>query len=383
MDGDTLKSIREQRFETQKELAFALNRRFGRKYDDPKVSRWESGAEKIPPDVAGFLLMELLKFNGNGSCKVIATINQKGGVGKSTISLSIGHLLAKAGAKVLLVDGDSQANLTLGVGIGRGRIRELDGSGKTLYHVLTGKVELRDIIINSSFRGLDVVPSSIQLAVAERELIEREVGHGIAMHTNRRVREILASLNLSAEHNALIERELNGQGVGAGEHARANSRLREVLRPVKANYDFVIIDCMPSLGILTLNALYAADLAIIPVQAEVFSIVGLGNLADTIADVRKRNPALQMFGVVPNMYNHRQSQDRASLEEINAFAKTKGVRVFEPVPRSTAYAQASALNVILHEADPGAAGLQTFLEVAEALGVDVGVRINGGSVDGA
>lgn len=328
MDGDTLKSIREQRFETQKELAFALNRRFGRKYDDPKVSRWESGTEKIPPDVAGFLLMEQLKFRGSGSCRVIATINQKGGVGKSTISLSIGHLLAKAGAKVLLVDGNSQANLTLGVGIGRGRIRELDASGRTLYHVLTGKVELRDIILNSSFRGLDVVPSSIQLAVAERELIEREVGHGIAMHTNRRVREILASLNLRAEHNAVIEREL-GQGAGV-EHAQANSRLREILRSVKANYDFVIIDCMPSLGILTLNALYAADLAVIPVQAEVFSIVGLGNLADTIADVRKRNPALQMLGVVPNMYNHRQSQDRASLEEINAFAKTKGVRVSNP-----------------------------------------------------
>ena len=382
MDGDTLKSIREQRFETQKELAFVLNRRFGRKYDDPKISRWESGTEKIPADVAGFLLMEQLKFSGNGSCRVIATINQKGGVGKSTISLSIGHLLAKAGAKVLLVDGDSQANLTLGVGIGRGRIRELDASGKTLYHVMTGKVELRDIIVNSSFRGLDVVPSSIQLAVAERELIEREVSHGIAMHTNRRVREILASLNLSAEHNAVIERELNGQGAG-GEHAQANSRLREVLRPVKSNYDFVIIDCMPSLGILTLNALYAADLAVIPVQAEVFSIVGLGNLADTITDVRKRNPALQMLGVVPNMYNHRQSQDRASLDEIFAFAKTKGVRVFEPVPRSTAFAQASALNVILHEADPGAAGLHTLLEVAEALGVKVGVPVNGGSVNGA
>ena len=105
----------------------------------------------------------------------------------------------------------------------------------------------------------------------------------------------------------------------------------------------------------------------------------LKNLTDTIAGVRRRNPALRILGVIPSMYNARQSQDRASLDDIRNFAKAadafarnqeEGVRVFEPIPRSTAYAQASAISVILHEEDPGAPGLQTFIELAEALGVN-------------
>ena len=375
MEGATMMAIRKSRGLSQKELAGVLNLRFNRKYDDKKVSRWENGSEAIPADVAGQLSLDSLKYTPTKKCTVVSVCGQKGGIGKSTISLALGHVLTKSGARVLLVDCDSQANLTMGCGIGHALMKELDAHGRTHYHALVGRIGLPEIIRDTSLKGMRIVPSSIQLAVAERELVERELVDGF----HERLKEVMISVPLSETERAAVVKKLSEKDVHAVSGANANGRLRELLRDVKNDFDFVLIDCMPSLATLTMNALHASDLALIPCQPETFAIVGLKNLTDTIAGVRRRNPALRILGVIPSMYNARQSQDRASLDDIRNFAKAadafarnqeEGVRVFEPIPRSTAYAQASAISVILHEEDPGAPGLQTFIELAEALGVN-------------
>ena len=157
---------------------------------------------------------------------------------------------------------------------------------------------------------------------------------------------------------ALIETEMSG----------VTDRLRKVIAEVADQYDFFILDCSPSLGVATINSLAAADYALVPVQAELFAIIGLDHLFDTIANVRARaNPDLQVLGIVPTMYSPRLSQDKSSLEEINGAAR--GVRVYEPIPRSTIYAQAAAGYRIPHDADIGAPGLNTFVEIAMSLGV--------------
>ena len=328
MDGETLKAIRESRGETQAEFAKTLNSKFGKRYDKSKVSRWESCDEKIPAELAGNLLLDTLSFTGSGKTKVVAVVNQKGGVGKSTVCACLGYVLSRSGARVLLIDADSQANLTVNVGIDDDTIQAADANGGTFYHALARKSNINDNIIETGIDGLHIVPSSIQLAVAERELLESELRDG--------------------EH--------------------ANLRFREVLSTV-SGYDFVIVDCMPSLGILTLGAITAASVALIPAQTERFSVLGLGNLVETIIGVIPINMGLKVLGIVPTLYSPRNSQDRASLDDITSKAEEIGVPVFTPIVRSTSFAQAASANVVVYHGDPGAPGLDTFIEIARELGV--------------
>ena len=187
--------------------------------------------------------------------KIIAITNQKGGVGKTTTAINLSAALAILGKKVLLVDADPQSNASSGLGKREGDF-EYD-----LYNALTGKVDIRDAILPTDVTNLHIVPSSIDLVGAEVELVNEE------------------------------NREF---------------ALKEILDKVKDDYDYIIIDCLPSLGILTVNALVAADSVIIPVQSEYYSLEGLGKLKDTINAVKENyNPGLEIEGILITMYDRR------------------------------------------------------------------------------
>ena len=347
MDGKTFKTIRESNGATQESWAAHLNTRFGKKYDKSRVSRWESGAEKIPDELGAALLnarlLDNMRYSRDGNVKVISAVQRKGGVGKSTISSALGFVLSKVkcgddNARVLVIDGDSQTDLTSLCGISKEQIAEIDAAGRSFYHVLSGKCKPEEAVIPTGMPGLEIIPSSVSLAFAERELILREDHEGIS----------------------------------------ANDSLKKVLTDgFRKRFDFIVIDCAPSLGVTVLNALNASTHALYVVQTETAALAAVENITDIIGVLRKTgHHSLQVLGIVPNMHPKNQKQHNDSLEELKVMATCIrrdrdriGVPVFTPIPRVTDFTKAAAMRSVLYDIDDAAVGLVTFIEIAAALGV--------------
>jgi chromosome partitioning protein len=244
--------------------------------------------------------------------KVIAISNQKGGVGKTTTTINLATALALADQRVLVVDMDPQGNLTSGLG-------QKGQEGHTIYEALTTDVALP--LVSTPVDRLSLVPASRHLAGAEVELV------------------------------AMDERE---------------KRLASLLRPIKGEYDVVLIDTPPSLGLLTLNALVAADTVLIPLHCEYFALEGLADLMATLSRVRQSlNPALDVEGVVLTMYDERTNLGQQVAREIRGFFESK---VFETViPRNVRLAEAPShgLPAILY--DPKSRGAEAYIALAQEL----------------
>jgi len=246
--------------------------------------------------------------------RVIAVANQKGGVGKTTTALNLAAALAEGGAHVLLLDADPQANATYGLG---GEALE----DLSVYNVISDSLPLREIIQPTLIPGLELAPSHIDLSAAELELV-----------------------------SAL-----------AREYA-----LKRALDKAELSHDYVFIDCPPSLGLLTLNALVAADEVLIPVQCEFYALAGLAKLIDTVGRIRQMlNPRLKVAGAVLTMYDVRTNLSRDVVDEVRT--NFPG-RVFATViPRSVRLAEAPSYGrpIILH--DPDGAGSRAYRELAAEL----------------
>jgi chromosome partitioning protein len=245
--------------------------------------------------------------------KIIALANQKGGVGKTTTAINLAASLAVSGKKVLLVDADAQANSTSGLG--------LDINGQGTYEALVDGAAARSLILPApDVAGLDVLPSNIDLVGAETELSAMEDAH---------------------------------------------HRMKKVLDPVRGDYDYILIDCSPSLGFVTVNALVAADSVLIPVQCEYFALEGLSKLLNTIKMVREKlNPALQIEGFLLTMY----ARTRLSNQVIHEVREHFGPLAFNTViQRNIRLSEAPSYGkpVLLHDA--ASAGSAAYLALANEI----------------
>ena len=244
---------------------------------------------------------------------VIALANQKGGVGKTTTSVNLGACLADAGKKVLLIDLDPQGNATSGLGIDK---KDIDES---VYDVLINDVDLKKVILHSSHQGLDIVPTTIALSGAEVEL------------TNLMARE---------------------------------TRLKDAFGDVKDEYDYILIDCPPSLGLLTINAFTACDSILIPVQSEYYALEGLSQLLNTIKLVRKHfNSALKIEGVLLTMYDKRTNLG----QQVNAEVKKYfGDQVYETIiQRNVRLSEAPSHGQAIVDYDKRSTGAKVYQQLAK------------------
>lgn len=239
--------------------------------------------------------------------KIVSIANQKGGVGKTTTSINLGTILAKKGKKVLMIDADPQGNASSGVGVDK----EVEES---VYDILIGDTEIKDVVIKTNIKNLYVCPSNINLAGAEVELV------------------------------SVMSREY---------------RLKEKLDEVKDEYDYIIIDCPPSLGLITLNAFTASDSVLIPVQCEYYALEGLGQLINTINLVKKHlNKNIDIEGALLTMYDARTNLSNQVVKEVKKYFNDKVYK--NVIPRNVKLSEAPSYGMPISIYDPRSKGAKSY-----------------------
>lgn len=248
-----------------------------------------------------------------GETKILAIINQKGGVGKSTTAINLSAALGEMNKQVLLVDLDPQGNATSGLGIDKSQIQT------DVYDVLLSDTEVTEAIIPDVYEGLDVLPATINLAGAEVELVS--------------------------------------------EIAREN-RLKSAIGSLRGKYDYIFIDCPPSLGLLTVNALTAADKLLIPIQCEFYALEGVTKLLDSMKRVKNLlNPSLDIFGVLLTMYDMRTTLSKQVANEVERYF---GKLVFESkIPRTVKLSEAPSYGQPITVYDRPGKGSQSYIDLAK------------------
>jgi len=240
--------------------------------------------------------------------------NQKGGVGKTTTAVNLSALVAEAGKRVLLIDIDPQGNATSGLG-------KADADSNTVYEVLLDAAPAKDAIVETGYGSLDLMPTSIELAGAEIELVSVE---------NR------------------------------------EQLLKNALEGVKADYDYIFIDCPPSLSLLTLNALVAADSVLIPIQCEYYALEGVGQLVNTIKLMRmKMNPDLQIEGILLTMYDARTNLCAQVVQEVRNHFRDEAFDTM--IPRNVRLSEAPSYGMPIHLYDARCTGAQAYRDLAAEL----------------
>lgn len=246
--------------------------------------------------------------------KAIAIFNQKGGVGKTTTNINLAACLAIRGKKILVLDIDPQGNTTSGLGVSKRKLTD------TVYNILIDKnYDPRMAVIHTSVENLDLIPASVDLAGAEVELVQIE------------------------------ERE---------------KTLKKGLDKVKDDYDYIFIDCPPSLGLLTINSLTAVDSVLIPIQCEFYALEGVSQLVSTIELVKKSlNPKLEIEGVVLSMFDGRTNLSAAVVQEVKKYFRDK---VYSTViPRNVTLAEAPSYGQPVIKYDPRSRGAEAYIDFAE------------------
>ena len=283
---------------------------------EPGNVDWGKESEEEKVVESGDIEMEVtetLQGSVPDYARIVAIANQKGGVGKSTTAINLGAYLAMEGQKVLVVDLDPQSNATSGLGA-----NSVSGE-QQIYDVLVNEVQIEDIIVHTSTEGLDLAPSSLRLAGAEVELV------------------------------SLYSRE---------------SRLKKSLEPIRDRYDIILVDCPPSLGLLTVNALAAADEVMIPIQCEYYALEGLVLLLRTIEKIKVYlNPDLRIGGILLTMHDGRTNISKQVMEEVRK--QYPNETFITVIPRNVRLSEAPSYGQPISQYDPLSRGAQAYQSLAK------------------